>query len=550
MIKKILACTTAAAMLLTSTANAMLWTNTNIPCLQEDLFDVDKFYNGPYITIKNEGGYTKQDIGIYVNGTKVKTEVAPVMVNDRVMVPLRAVLESEDIYVDYDEDTKIVSAEYHSSNLFPNTELFIKAGEDFATVNGEKVALDSPAVVIDGRTLVPLRVCSEAFGFKVDWMEDENAVILTRKRVPLKNSAMVEKSFERTYDEYGNKLDQQDVGYPYSMGLKCEYDKFGRLTKKIVTSYNESNGEHRPIEFLIEDITYDEYGNVIKKYKGRQLTNYLWSDKDGDGWLDHVDTGDFESDDYDFGLDMDDSPGYYDEYEYNNNGNITHYSKGGYKSSESEYKYDDSGRLIYWEETGDNWKKWKKFEYNSDGQIIAASDSDGSQKKFQYNSDGKIIYSEDNGEWTKYAYTDDGTVTITRKSGEWENGKYDKNGLIHLENSNGYREDTIFDEVTGEYIERNWSYADGDTFKWKDGEFYRNGELLEKYNDFGMPLYMDDEDENIRIEYEYDETGRLVTERQSDGQVITHEYGDKTETVRYYKYDREINIEIFKYFMN
>lgn len=91
---------------------------------------------------------------------------------------------------------------------------------------------------------------------------------------------------------------------------------------------------------------------------------------------------------------------------------------------------------------------------------------------------------------------------------------------------------------------------------------YHNGKPAEKYDDFGLPIYKEDkngtvppehEDENetVQSEYEYDEAGRLITERHSDGQVITHEYGDKAETV-YCKdaYGNEKNVEIFKYFMN
>jgi hypothetical protein len=45
-------------------------------------------------------------------------------------------------------------------------------GESTATVDGENISLPAPALLIKGRTLVPLRFVSEAFGCDVQWNND------------------------------------------------------------------------------------------------------------------------------------------------------------------------------------------------------------------------------------------------------------------------------------------------------------------------------------------------------------------------------------------
>lgn len=44
-------------------------------------------------------------------------------------------------------------------------------------LNGEKISFDQPPIIVDGRTLVPLRAISEALGAEVDW--DENTQTIT-----------------------------------------------------------------------------------------------------------------------------------------------------------------------------------------------------------------------------------------------------------------------------------------------------------------------------------------------------------------------------------
>ena len=105
-----------------------------------------------------------QGIQVTVDGTPVQfSGVGPQEMNGRVLVPLRGVLEEMGAYVEYDVPSRSVIASKGDLNL----ELGL--GQNFATVNGQRVDLDVPAMTIAGNTMVPLRFVSEALGARVRW---------------------------------------------------------------------------------------------------------------------------------------------------------------------------------------------------------------------------------------------------------------------------------------------------------------------------------------------------------------------------------------------
>jgi len=52
-------------------------------------------------------------------------------------------------------------------------------GSTYPTVNGQVVAIDQPGVIVDGRTLVPLRFVGESLGVTVNWDGPTRTVTIT-----------------------------------------------------------------------------------------------------------------------------------------------------------------------------------------------------------------------------------------------------------------------------------------------------------------------------------------------------------------------------------
>ena len=98
----------------------------------------------------------------------------PMLVNERTMVPLRAVFEALGAEVNWDDGTKTVTAQCGDDLLS------LIVGSDVMNVNGEKVILDSAAFIQNDRTYVPLRAISEAFKYDVLWSEETKTVTINR----------------------------------------------------------------------------------------------------------------------------------------------------------------------------------------------------------------------------------------------------------------------------------------------------------------------------------------------------------------------------------
>ncbi|MCE9558574.1 MAG: copper amine oxidase N-terminal domain-containing protein [Armatimonadetes bacterium] len=106
-----------------------------------------------------------------VNGEYITfPDVQPIMINNRVMVPVRGVFEHLNADVTWDERTQTVTAIRGTDNIK------CVINSTVATVNGREVALDSPVRSLRGRTMVPLRFLSESLDATVAWMEDSRTV--------------------------------------------------------------------------------------------------------------------------------------------------------------------------------------------------------------------------------------------------------------------------------------------------------------------------------------------------------------------------------------
>lgn len=108
-----------------------------------------------------------QDITVEVNGEICEFDVAAQIINNRTMVPMRAIFEKLGAFVDWNDETKTVVSQKDDITVK------LSIGSSKAYVNNEEKILDAPGVIIDSRTLVPARFVSEAFGAFVDW-DDKN----------------------------------------------------------------------------------------------------------------------------------------------------------------------------------------------------------------------------------------------------------------------------------------------------------------------------------------------------------------------------------------
>lgn len=111
---------------------------------------------------------------ISVFGREIQNDVAPKIVNDRTMLPIRIVAESLGGTVTWNGELQRVTIQKGADVIL------ITIGADTAYVNGTAVKLDAAAFVENGRTYLPLRFISETLGAQVVWNEAEKTVTITK----------------------------------------------------------------------------------------------------------------------------------------------------------------------------------------------------------------------------------------------------------------------------------------------------------------------------------------------------------------------------------
>lgn len=121
-------------------------------------------------------GYADGGISVILNGETLVFDVQPQLIDNRTMVPLRKIFEAMGAVVDWNNDTQTVTA------TKGNERVIATINSKNVYINGETKTLDVPPMVIDDRTLVPVRFVAEAFGANVDWNEATQTVVIGTKQ--------------------------------------------------------------------------------------------------------------------------------------------------------------------------------------------------------------------------------------------------------------------------------------------------------------------------------------------------------------------------------
>ncbi len=132
-------------------------------------------------TVLTDCGGTPGKINVRLNEKCIDFgAVWPEKRNDRVMAPVRAILEALGVEVDYDLAARTVTARMDGTLLRHTigTEFIeIFPGGDLSR-EPRRLEMDCASYIAGGRTMVPVRFFSEAFGLYVDWDSYYQTVVL------------------------------------------------------------------------------------------------------------------------------------------------------------------------------------------------------------------------------------------------------------------------------------------------------------------------------------------------------------------------------------
>ena len=146
-------------------------------------------YQAPFADLQPE------IITVKIGESMLVTDVDPVEINGRVLVPMRAIFEAFESDVSWDEATRT------ATSVRGNTVIKVTEDNQIVNVNGEEKWLDVPATIINGRFVVPVRFIAETFGADVGWID-------LKRQVTIKGAAPIyisDHGFENEINIYGVK---------------------------------------------------------------------------------------------------------------------------------------------------------------------------------------------------------------------------------------------------------------------------------------------------------------------------------------------------------
>lgn len=103
-------------------------------------------------------------IQVYVDGQAVSFDQPPVIVDDRTLVPMRAIFQALGSEVSWSEPTQTITSTKDGNTLV------LSIGETGLYKNGQMIySMPVPACIMGDRTMVPIRAIAEAFDAEVNW---------------------------------------------------------------------------------------------------------------------------------------------------------------------------------------------------------------------------------------------------------------------------------------------------------------------------------------------------------------------------------------------
>ena len=123
-----------------------------------------------------------QDVSVELNGRRVVfAGQQPVIIGGRTLVPVRGVFEALGFDVSWNYKTRTAILENE------NYLILIPIDSYVFTTNGEDIALDVPAQLIGGRTMLPIRLPLESIGFDVGWNDESRTVSVWTTEVEIED---------------------------------------------------------------------------------------------------------------------------------------------------------------------------------------------------------------------------------------------------------------------------------------------------------------------------------------------------------------------------
>ncbi len=228
-------------------------------------------------------------ISIVIDGETVQTDTPPqITAEGRTIVPLRVISETMGANVIWEQEEKKVTAEKNGRILE------LKIGDKTIYNDGEPMEIDSPAQIVNGRTMVPVRVISESFGCQVGWDGDTKTVYVTTFPEDGGDGEYGEEEFEEftsvvtdmpKYEYHGDAAHMKTICDYLIDYTKDRYDKASvTIPVPLIAEMDSSDPDDIKVWGGFWVFNYNLSGDVLQCVSGGNYPGCMHLKKDGSGY--------------------------------------------------------------------------------------------------------------------------------------------------------------------------------------------------------------------------------------------------------------------------
>lgn len=212
----------------------------------------------------------QQPIKLWINGSYVQTDTSPLIQNNRTLVPLRVISENLGLQVEWDAETKSVMTyklidgrpDFKESLLLTIGDKQVpKPAEEAADTGSLYYELEAPPVIINNRTMVPIRFIAEAYKMPVDWDGANRTVIVGKGYTAPKAKPQAKKPVPQP---------KKNVPKEYKVALKKanDYLSFMPFSKQgLFDQLTSEYGEKFPADaaqYAVDNVKTDWNKNALR----------------------------------------------------------------------------------------------------------------------------------------------------------------------------------------------------------------------------------------------------------------------------------------------
>ncbi|HML38816.1 MAG TPA: N-acetylmuramoyl-L-alanine amidase family protein [Bacillota bacterium] len=200
---------------------------------------------------------------LQVDGKKVEGDVPPVIIKEKTLIPVRAVFEDMGADVTWYEDARLVEIRMGSSNV----QLTIDSST--ALVDGTPKTMDVPAMIIGGRTMIPVRFVGEPLSCGIGWDDLSRTVIIKSPAEPaepvesaVKTTASIDSvEVKDKSDGYRIVIQGDDAIEGYKTFAYDDPDRFGIDIKNSVLDIDDGKIDSDRDNGIFNSVRYSQFDN-------------------------------------------------------------------------------------------------------------------------------------------------------------------------------------------------------------------------------------------------------------------------------------------------